>query len=147
PTPAPEGLFGRPLVEPPPPVSPMSQPTGELLRLRADPPLGYTGPSGIAPRETQESSHFVPVEDRWRIGFPAWDRYDQGHPFGKDYQYKEGHWWDPYNQNVLKGDYPIIGQHTFFEILAVNTSLFEVRQVPIPTTPFESTTRPGRNEF
>src|SRR5438552_3744692 len=60
---------------------------------------------------------------------------------------RPGHWWDPYNQHVLKGDYPIIGQHTFFEILAVNTSLFEVRQVPIPTTPFESTTRPGRNEF
>src|SRR5262245_60649577 len=35
-----------------------------------DPPLGYTGPSGILPREEQQSSHFVPMEDRWRIGFP-----------------------------------------------------------------------------
>src|SRR5262245_23789980 len=25
-----------------------------------DPPLGFTGPSGILPREEQESSHFVP---------------------------------------------------------------------------------------
>ena len=33
----------------------------------------------VAPRETQESSHFVPVEDRWRVGFPSWDRYGNGH--------------------------------------------------------------------
>src|SRR5262245_13024914 len=39
-----------------------------------DPPLGYSGPSGILPRESQQNSHFVPMEDRWRIGFPVWDR-------------------------------------------------------------------------
>ena len=49
-----------------------------------DPPLGFTGPSGILPREQQESSHFVPMEDRWRIGFPEWDRYGRGHPFLDD---------------------------------------------------------------
>src|SRR4051812_34496279 len=43
-----------------------------------DPPLGYSGPSGIVPRETQQDSHFVPMEDRWRIGFPEWDRYGNG---------------------------------------------------------------------
>ena len=67
-TPPPQGLFGRPLdAQPPAPVSPLFQDTEELLRLPADPPLGYTGPSGVLPREAQESSHFVPVEDRWRI--------------------------------------------------------------------------------
>ena len=45
-----------------------------------DPPIGYTGPSGVLPTEPQESSHFVPVEDRWRIGYPDWDRYGNGHP-------------------------------------------------------------------
>ena len=142
------GLFGRPLDEPPRPEEAVLPPAPEaLLRLPSDPPLGYTGPSGITPSEAQESSHFVPMEDRWRIGWPAWDRYDQGHPLATDYPYDLGHWWDPYHQNVLKGDYPIIGQHTFLEMTAVNLSLFEVRQVPTGTTPFESTTRPGRDEF
>jgi hypothetical protein len=121
--------------------------TEELLRTPVDPPLGFSGPSGIVPRERQESSHFVPVEDRWRLGFPAWDRYDKGHPPLDDYPYVEGHWWDPFNLNVLKGDYPIIGQHTFFEVTATSLMLFEDRQTPIPTTPFESTTRPGRTDF
>ena len=55
-----------------------------------DPPTGYTGPSGIIPREEQENSHFVPMEDRWRIGFPEWDRYDRGHPLLDEYPYVPG---------------------------------------------------------
>src|SRR5215471_10985164 len=85
-----------------------AKPSGEsLLSTPVDPPLGFAGRSGVAAREEQESSHFIPMEDRWRMGFPEWDRYDQGHPLGKDHPYKTGRWWDPYNQNVLKGDYPI----------------------------------------
>ena len=64
--------------------------TGPFLLLPMDPPIGYTGPSGVLPTEAQESSHFVPVEDRWRIGFPAWDRYGKGHPLGDDYPYMPG---------------------------------------------------------
>src|SRR5688572_29843107 len=58
-----------------------------MLRWPVDSPLGYSGPSGILPREEQENSHFVPMEDRWRVGLPAWDRYDQGHPPGFEYPY------------------------------------------------------------
>lgn len=118
-----------------------------LLQTKMDPPLGFTGPSSVRPSETQESSHFVPVEDRWRLGFPQWDRYGKGHPKMDDYPYVEGHWWDPYNQNVLKGDYPIIGQHTFFNLTASTLMLNEVHTTPIPNTPFESTTRPNRFDF
>ena len=139
----------RPLESPPPaaPVAPAEAVTPELLRTPVDPPLGFTGPSGIRPTETQETSDFVPVEDRWRLGFPAWDRYNQGFPLGKDYPYKLGHWWDPYNENVIKGDYPIIGQHTFLNVTATSLMLIEEHQTPIPTTPFESTTRAGREDF
>ncbi|HMC89874.1 MAG TPA: hypothetical protein VKI17_10015, partial [Gemmataceae bacterium] len=60
-TPEPRGLFGRPLDEPPRPEEAVLPPAPEaLLRLPSDPPLGYTGPSGITPSEAQESSHFVP---------------------------------------------------------------------------------------
>ena len=107
-----------------------------LLRWNTGYPLGYTGPSSILPREGQESSHFVPLEDRWRASFPSWDRYDRGHPPVEDYPYMEGSHWDPYNQNVLKGDYPIIGQHTFLNITATSLAFFESRQVPTRTTPF-----------
>src|SRR5437773_2921112 len=87
------------------------------------------------------------MEDRWRAGFPAWDRYDLGHPRFKDYPWMEGSILDPFNQNVLKGDYPIIGQHTFLNLTASSISLFEGRQIPTATTPFESTQRPFEEEF
>jgi hypothetical protein len=112
-----------------------------------DPPLGYTGPSGILPREEQMSSHFVPMEDRWRIGFPAWDRYGRGHPPTEDYPYAVGSLWDPYRQNVIKGDYPIFGQNNFLTVTATEDLLLEARQVPTPTTPFESTSHPNSSEF
>ena len=118
-----------------------------LLRWPVDPPLGYSGPSGVLPREEQEDSHFVPMEDRWRIGLPAWDRYGQDHSPQFEYPFVEGSRWDPYHQNVVKGDYPILGQHTFFSLTAIENLLIEARQVPTPTTPFESTGDPDQEEF
>jgi hypothetical protein len=112
-----------------------------------DPPLGYTGPSGIAPRDAQTNSHFVPMEDRWRIGLPAWDRYGRGHPLLDEYPYVQGAWYDPYHQNVLKGDYPILGQHNFLNVTATENLILEGRQVPTPNTPFESTPDPNSEEF
>src|SRR5438045_31962 len=82
-----------------------------------------------------------------RAGPPPWDRYDQPHPAFKDYPWMEGAWYDPYEQNVLKGDYPIIGQHTFLNLTASSVALFEGRQIPTATTPFESTQRPFEEEF
>jgi hypothetical protein len=141
-------LLSRPLESTPPPEElPAPPPPEPLLQLPFEPPLGFTGPSGVAPRDVQESSHFVPIEDRWRIGFPEWDRYGEGHPPLSDYPYVEGHWWDPFNQNVLKGDYPLIGQHTFLDITASTLAILEERQVPTATTPFESITRPGQTDF
>lgn len=112
-----------------------------------DPPLGFAGPSGLLPSEEQTSSHFVPVEDRWRLGFPEWDRYDKGHPAVDDYPYVRGNIWDPFNQNVLKGDYPLIGQNTFLNVTAISDIIIEPRQVPTATTPFESTARPNSEDF
>ncbi len=110
-------------------------------------PTGFAGRSGILPREVQQDAHFVPVEDRWRAGFPEWDRYERGHPRLDDYPYVEGNILNPFKQNVLKGDYPIIGQHTFLNVTVTNLTLFEPRQVPTPTTPFESTVDPFQEEF
>ncbi|MEO1995820.1 MAG: HEAT repeat domain-containing protein [Planctomycetaceae bacterium] len=110
-------------------------------------PLGFTGPSSVVPTESRESAHFVPVFDRWRAGFPDWNRLENPDDPQDNYPYTKGHWWDPYNQNVLKGDYPIIGQHTFLNITATSQMIHEYRETPIPTTPFESTINPFEEEF
>ena len=130
----------------PGPPSPAVGPVTEALPA-LDAPLGFTGRSSVAPRDALEDPHFVPVEDRWRIGFPAWDRYDKGHPPVNDYPYVEGHWWDPFNQNVLKGDYPIIGQNIFLTVTAFTQAVVEPREIPTATTPFEVTLRPNSEQF
>lgn len=66
--------------------------------------------------EAESSTEFVPVLDRWR-------------------QFYEGRWYDPYNQNVLKGDVPIFGSpgHEWFFELSINSdSAYEFRHLPIP---------------
>src|SRR5262249_6772645 len=50
-------------------------------------------------------------------------------------------------QNVLKGDYPILGQHIFLEITAASRTIVEPRQVPTATTPFESTRQAFEENF
>ena len=85
---------------------------GEVLE-----PLGAAGPSGIHFRlEVDPSDGFLPIADRWRIGFPLFDRLNRRKPadaftmgaVSGDYPFVKGRWFDPYNQNVLKGDYPNI---------------------------------------
>jgi hypothetical protein len=84
---------------------------------------------------------FVPVPDRWNLPLPEWERYG----VRGDYPYVSGHWWDPYNPNRLKGDYPILGQRTFFVFTGVSDSLLEGRNVPVPSG--VSTQRPGSERF
>jgi hypothetical protein len=108
---------------------------------------GFAGPSGVSTTENQESAHFVPMEDRWRNGFPEWDRYKREFPDGVDYPFKKGAWYDPYNQNVIKGDYPIYGQHLFLNVTAEAETTQEYRQVPVGTSGFESTRDPFSEKF
>jgi hypothetical protein len=121
--------------------------TSPFFRSWFFPPTGYTGGTSVEPTERQNTDHFIPIEDRWRIGTPTWDRYGKGHPPVDDYPFVQGAWWDPYNQNVLKGDYPIAGQDVFMRLGFRTTNLVEYRQTPIPTTPTEATQNPGEFEF
>ncbi len=75
------------------------------------------------------ASDFVPVPDRWRMFYA-------------------GKWYDPYNQNVLKGDIPVFGapgHEWFLEVSVISDSLFEARRLPIPVG-FASTNRSGSND-
>lgn len=138
------------LLDPQQPLPTTAPPAdGQPLSLATyvfSPPLGFAGPSGVYPR-SGGNDEFDTVEDRWRIGFPAWDRYGKGHPKVFDYPYRLGRWFDPFNQNVLKGDYPIIGQHMFLNVTGTAVMLNEGRNIPTATTPFESTARPFTTDF
>jgi hypothetical protein len=100
-------------------------------------PLGYTS----RPTPVQTSPDFVPILDRWRLGFPDWNRYERR----LDAPYVRGRWWDPYNQNVLKGDYPVIGQKYFLSVSAISDSLLELRRIPLPSN--VSAADAGKAEF
>jgi hypothetical protein len=114
--------------------------TNTLTAPPFDPPLGFSGASRVVPR-SGSNAEFVTVEDRWRIGFPEWDRYGKGQITIADSAYRLGRLIDPYNLNVLKSDYPIYGQSIFLNLTGNTIALFEGRQIPTATTPFESTAR------
>ncbi|HVT43220.1 MAG TPA: hypothetical protein VMT00_02410 [Thermoanaerobaculia bacterium] len=82
------------------------------------------------------------VTDRWRIVPP---------PYELDEQPRAGRigargaTLDPYNRNLLKGDYPIRGNDTFLVLTGISDTLAESRTVPVPSG--VSTARPGSFRF
>jgi len=74
------------------------------------------------------------VRDRWRIGFPEYDRYGDLGARGRDVPFKRGSWYNPYDQNVLKGDLPIIGDDYFLILSGVSTTGVELRRTPSSTS-------------
>ncbi len=95
-------------------------------------PIGYTGKKSVA-SEPQTEADRLAVRDRWRIGFPEYDRYGDRGARGRDIPFKKGRWRDPYHQSVLKGDYPIKGNKLFLILSAVSTTGVEQRRAPTPS--------------
>ena len=79
--------------------------------------------NGVQPERRRDVvPRIVPIPDRWRIKPP---------PYEKNV---EGHWWDPYNLNTLKGDYPILRtQDLFLRLTAATLVNIEGRSFPIPS--------------
>ena len=149
-----------PTVTPMTPVGPLSTPAGittagtpdqappltaderkyaDLYR-KTDPTRGWTGP--------KQRVDYVPMQaeveqpNRWRIGAPDYKQ----HPRTSA--------WDPYGQNVLKADYPIIGDRIFFNFTGESTTLVEERHLPTPSNipalnpgSFGIFGRPGQHAF
>ncbi len=107
-------------------------------------PLGAAGPT-TAKSAPQTQPDRREVRDRWRIGFPEYDRYGDKGARGRDIQFKRGRWYDPYDQNKLKGDYPIIGNKTFLILSAVSSTATELSRAPKPSD--VSSAQPGSAEF
>jgi hypothetical protein len=87
----------------------------------------------IAPTGTPAPPQRRETPDRWRILFPEYDRYGDRGARGRDIPFKRGRWWDPYNRNVLKGDYPIHGDKLFMILSAVSSTNVEQRRAPTPS--------------
>lgn len=109
-----------------------------------DKPTGHTGDESVtsAPQTTAERRE---ARDRWRIGFPEYDRYGDRGARGRDIPFRKGRWWNPYDQSVLKGDYPIIGNKIFMILSGASTTGLELRRVPTDSN--VSTDEPISAEF
>lgn len=105
-------------------------PSGRRRPTPTEPPVDTAVAEGRTPTrfeiEEYQRSNFIPIRDRWRIGYG-------------------GGLLDPYAQNVLKGDYPVLGQNVFFNFTGVSDSLFEARKLPTPQG--VSRARSGNAEF
>ncbi|MCK9991922.1 MAG: hypothetical protein Dbin4_00442 [Alphaproteobacteria bacterium] len=81
--------------------------------------------------DLQTRGDIVPVPDRWRIleGLGI-----------------KGKWYDPYNNNVLKGDKPVYGKDGFVLLNVISDTVYEPRAFPVPVG-FATTSRPGTNDL
>lgn len=107
----------------------------DTLGFAGDSPYRLGGPMHVVPRPT------VALPDRWRIGWPSWDRYARQAPHdpfitnvtGGDSPYTLGNPVNPYDRNVLKGDYPVIGDDVFLNLTAVSDLFVQYRDLPTPS--------------
>jgi len=85
----------------------------------ANPPAGRGEPTieSAAPLTAPAE----PVASRWRLELP---------PYKLN---TTGRWWDPYNQNVLKGDFPVIGEDIFLKLTGISKTNVEGRSAPSPS--------------
>jgi hypothetical protein len=87
-------------------------------------PLGHAGSKTVEPKD-EATEEFIPMPDRWRFPFPRYTRYSPK----QETPWVTGSTFDPYNQNVLKADYPVFGNHTFLNLNFQSASTLNPRVV------------------
>ncbi|MBJ7411699.1 MAG: hypothetical protein JHD15_15220 [Phenylobacterium sp.] len=94
------------------------------------PPVVQDNPGAVrAPPPEAFPKDEVPIPDRWRLAGAL--------------GVTKPRWFDPYNQNFLKGDIPIKGTHDWFVALSgISDTVVEPRSFPIPVG-VQTTSRPG----
>lgn len=85
------------------------------------------------------------ARDRWRYEFPEYDRYGDRGARGRDIPFRRGKWYNPYDQSLIKGDRPVIGNDIFMILSGVSTSTIEIRRTPAGTA--VSSAEPNSNNF
>src|SRR5438552_117125 len=115
-----------------------------LVNVPPRKPLGAAGTASVE-SEPQTQSDRREMRDRWRIGFPEYDRYGDKGARGLAIPFRRGRWYDPYNQSWLKGDYPVFGNKVFMILSAISSTTTELSRTPKPSD--VSSVRPGSAEF
>ncbi|MBC8002612.1 MAG: hypothetical protein H7X97_08500 [Opitutaceae bacterium] len=85
-----------------------------------------------------------PRPDRWSVVFTPWRRYTGGE-VEVPYQQDKPALWHPYQQSLLKGDLPVIGDDIFLNLTAGSVTEMEFRRLPTPSG--VSAARPDSAEF
>ncbi len=93
-------------------------------------------PDAINPAPYDAVGEFVPLPDRWRIMEALGFKFP---------------WYDPYNQNIWKGDKPmkipfLEGKDWFFSLLGIADTIVEPRSIPTPVGP-QSSLDPDANDI
>jgi hypothetical protein len=111
----------------PAPDEPRRRP-GQVQPAPAPQPVPGNPNAIAAPPPEAFPTDQVPIPDRWRL-IEAVGVHSR--------------WFDPYNQNTLKGDRPILGtKDWFFALTGVSDTVVEPRSFPIPVGN-QTTQRPG----
>ena len=88
---------------------------------------------------------YVPHPYRWDLGTPDYRRYPGGSIGNDEAMFVRGHWYDPFNRNMLKGDTPIFGNETFFSFTGSSITAMDGRRLPTPSG--QSSAEPGETQF
>ena len=129
---------------------PSGVPGAPCTPVPGSPTTTYPGMRSPDSQETPEaapeqippaSANFSPNPDRWDIAMPEWRRYETQ----PDVPYVKGHWYDPFNRNRIKGDYPIFGQRWFFHFTGTSETGFDGRRLPVPSG--LNSPDPGESKF
>jgi hypothetical protein len=98
------------------------QPEMEDVYVEAPQVEGWSGWKNNSVRRSELiNNNLIPIADRWRVGMP-----------NNTLRVKNGGILNPYRQNMIKGDYPIIGQSIFLSVLGISDTLVEGHSVPTP---------------
>ena len=97
------------------------------------PPPQFTiqNPDGVPPAPIDQVGSFIPVPNRWRIMETLGFKFP---------------WYDPYDQNIWKGDKPIDGKDHFLAFNVISDTVLQPRTMPTPVGP-QSPSQPGQNDM
>ena len=95
-----------------------ARPGGQPTKVVTLPPID---PDQLPPPQANLPRESVPIPDRWRLMQALGFKFP---------------WYDPYNQNILKGDIPVkeLGKDWFFTFTGISDSLLELRSTPLPVS-------------
>jgi hypothetical protein len=116
---------------PEPAAPPAEEPAPPPPAPAAEKPAAPAAPPPAPPAAEPD---YAPLPNRWSIDFPA------------DPRIVKGRLIDPYNQNILKGDKPVIGNSVFLVLTGIlDSGSTEFRRLPIGSG--VSTANPAELEF